>query len=146
MYSLNWLYRLILSYTVLGFVIGSCGGQEISNNNVQIDFGLIETQCDCRVSANFSGSYFYFLANNPGYNGCGTAIEVTIDSNTTYRLRCSTQPPTLPGNSTNINHTLRFMPSNNPYDKGNSGYCVRVASNGRWYLFYHFKFLKGKWH
>ncbi|XP_048766572.2 uncharacterized protein LOC125673797 [Ostrea edulis] len=113
------------------FVIDSCSGQEISNNNILIDFGIIETRCDCKVSLNFSSQYFYSLAANPGYDGCGTAIEISVDSNTTSRLLCtSKQPSTVFGKSNETNHTVKFIPSVNQNIKGNSGYCVRIASNG----------------
>ncbi|XP_048766570.2 uncharacterized protein LOC125673795 isoform X3 [Ostrea edulis] len=112
------------------FVIDNSSGQEISNNNILIDFGIIETQCDCKVSFNFSGEYFYSLAANPGYDGCGTAIEISVDSNTTFRLPCSfKQPSTVFGTSDETSDTVKLIPSVNQNIKGNSGYCVRIASN-----------------
>lgn len=111
-------------------MIDNCSGQEISNNNILIDFGIIETQCDCKVSFNFSGEYFYSLAANPGYDGCGTAIEISVDSNTTIRLPCSfKQPSTVFGTSDETSDTVKLIPSVNQNIKGNSGYCVRIASN-----------------
>jgi hypothetical protein len=120
------------SHNVSEFLVDSCSGQDVSNNNVQIDFGLIETRCDCKVKSNFSGQYYYSLATNPGYDNCGTAIKISIDSNTSYTLICSATPQVLAGVSSNINHTVKFIPSVNQYIPGNSGYCVRVLSNGEY--------------
>ncbi|XP_048766568.2 uncharacterized protein LOC125673795 isoform X2 [Ostrea edulis] len=69
------------------FVIDNSSGQEISNNNILIDFGIIETQCDCK------------------------------------------QPSTVFGTSDETSDTVKLIPSVNQNIKGNSGYCVRIASN-----------------
>lgn len=106
-------------------VLDSCDGRIISNNNMNVDFGLIKYQCSCSFTPAFNKKIVYTLSINPGYKGCGTAIQINEINGTIFSMPCSTEPITVfSEQSTSVKLTRTDVSLS-----GSTGYCLRVLSN-----------------
>lgn len=113
-----------------GNVLDSCDGRVISNNNIYVDFGVIKNQCSCYFINALNAQFLYTLSRNPGYGGCGTAIQINENNGDIFSIPCSTAPPTVFSSQS----TLVKLTGTDARLSGNTGYCLRVLSNGRYTL------------
>ena len=114
-------------------VLNSCDGSIVSNNNIYMDFGVIKSQCSCTVEHINNVQAIYLLSTPPGYNGCGTGIQITQSNKDIEILRCSNDSP---GSVlTNLSTNVEFR-NDNSLASGNDGYCLRIFSNSN-YTFYY---------
>ena len=74
-------------------VLNSCDGSMVFNHNIYIDFGVIKSQCSCTVEHINNVHATYILSENPGYNDCGTGIQITQSNNDNQILRCRNDSP-----------------------------------------------------
>lgn len=115
-------------------VLDSCNGSVISNNNMYVDFGVIKYQCSCSFNFHSNPTIFYSLSVNPGYNTCGTAIQITEIDDNKYKIPCTSSAPSIVPSS---QFTTVELTCDKPGDASvckNTGYCLRVFSNGRYCL------------
>lgn len=70
-------------------VLDSCDGRVVSNNNIYVDFGVIKYQCSCSFKNALNAHLIYTLSRNPGYEGCGTAIQIKEINDNIYKIPCS---------------------------------------------------------
>lgn len=125
----------IISFFPLGYVLDSCDDRVISNNYIYVDFSVIEYQCSCSFIFYSNAKIFYSLSKNPGFDGCGTAIQIKEMNNNIYRIPCtSSTPPTV----SSLEFTTVELTCNNPIDSSckYTGYCLRVFSNSRYCLLF----------
>nr|XP_022291450.1 uncharacterized protein LOC111102839 isoform X3 [Crassostrea virginica] len=107
-------------------VLNSCDGSIVSNNNIYMDFGVIKSQCSCTVEPINNVDAFYLLSKNPGYNDCGTGIQITQSNNDIQILKCSNGSPGIV--FTNLSTNVEFR-NDNSFVSGNDEYCLSVISN-----------------
>ncbi|XP_022295201.2 uncharacterized protein LOC111105295 isoform X3 [Crassostrea virginica] len=108
-------------------VLNSCDGSIVSNNNIYMDFGVIKSNCSCTVEPINNVTAIYLLSKNPGYNVCGTGIQITQSNNDIQILKCSNDSP---GSVlTNLSTTVELKNDYNSFVGGNDEYCLRVFSN-----------------
>ena len=116
------------------YVLNSCDGSIVSNNNIYMDFGVIKSQCSCTVEHINHVRAIYILSTNPGYFGCGTGIQITKSNNDIQILRCSNNSP---GSVlTNLSTTVELKHDYNSSDE----YCLRVYTNGNYNFYYEVKY------
>lgn len=88
-YSLHYIRRfniVVFYYQFFsGNVLDNCDGRVISNN-IYVDFGVIKNQCSCSFTFAFNALLFYSLSLNPGYDNCGTAIQISEITGNKYRM------------------------------------------------------------
>lgn len=120
----------------LGNVLDSCDGRVISNNNIYVDFGVIKYKCSCSFNFTFNPQLFYLASINPGFDDCGTAIQIKEMNNNIFSIQCmSSVPPTVSSSQfTTVELTCDY-PRDYNYCKY-TGYCLRVFSNGRYCLLF----------
>lgn len=120
----------------LGNVLDSCDGRVISNNNIYVDFGVIKYKCSCSFNFTFNPKLFYLASINPGFDDCGTAIQIKEMNNDIFSIQCmSSVPPTVSSSQfTTVELTCDY-PRDYNYCKY-TGYCLRVFSNGRYCLLF----------
>lgn len=126
-------HTCIISFFPPGYVLDSCDDRVISNNYIYVDFSVIEYQCSCSFILNSNAKFFNSLSKNPGFDGCGTAIQIKEMNNNIYRIPCtSSTPPTV----SSLQFTTVELTCNNPIDSSckYTGYCLRVFSNSRYCL------------
>ncbi|XP_078326374.1 uncharacterized protein LOC144622916 isoform X2 [Crassostrea virginica] len=108
-------------------VLNNCDGSIVSNDDIYIDFGVIKSQCSCTIENINNVNAIYILSTNPGYNGCGTGIQITQSNNEIQILRCSNDSP---GNVfTNLSTTVEFKIDNNSFVGANDEYCLQGFTN-----------------
>lgn len=110
-------------------VLDSCDGRVISKNNLYVDFGVIKYQCSCYFNFAFNAKLFYSLSRNPGYDDCGTAIqisEITGNISRMYRMPCTSSTPSTMFFS---QLTKVELVCSDPKSCGIAGYCLRILSN-----------------
>lgn len=119
-----------------GNVLDHCNGRLISKNNINVDFGVIKYQCSCSFNFTFNPPIFYSPSINPGFDGCGTAIQIKEMNNNIYKIPCtsSTPPAVYSLQFTTVELTCDY-PRDDKYCKY-TGYCLRVFSNGRYCLLF----------
>ena len=109
----------------------------VSNDNIYIDFGVINSQCSCTVEHINNVHAIYILSTNPGYNGCGTGIKITKSNNDIKILRCSND---WPGSVfTNLSTTVEFKNDYNSFGE-NDEYCLHVDTHGNYNFYYEVKY------
>lgn len=111
-------------------VLDSCNGSVISNNNMYVDFGVIKYQCSCSFNFLSNPTIFYPLSVNPGYDNCGTALQIREMNDNIYRIPC-----TLPSTVSSSEFTTVELTCDKPRDDivcKNTRYCLRVFSNSRY--------------
>lgn len=93
-----------------------------------VDFGLIKYQCSCSFKNALNAQLIYSLSRNPGYDECGTAIQIKEINGSTYRMPCtqSTAPPFVISSQTT---TVELACDDQPHCSDTSGYCLLVLSN-----------------
>lgn len=99
-----------------------------------VDFGVIKYQCSCSFNFHSNPTIFYSLSVNPGYNTCGTAIQITEIDDNKYKIPCTSSAPSIVPSS---QFTTVELTCDKPGDASvckNTGYCLRVFSNGRYCL------------
>nr|XP_022295204.1 uncharacterized protein LOC111105296 isoform X1 [Crassostrea virginica] len=107
-------------------VLNSCDGSIVSNNNIYMDFEVIKSQCSCTVEPINNVKVIYLLSTNPGYNDCGTGIQITESNNDIHILKCRKDSP---GSVfSNLSTNVEFR-NDRPLVSGNDEYCLRVFSN-----------------
>lgn len=116
-----------------GNVLDSCDGRIISNNNMYVDFGVIKYRCSCSFNFAVNALLFYSLSRNPGFDYCGTAIQITEMNGNKSRMPCTSSIPftVISSQFTTVEMTcnwslVRYCES--------TGYCLRVFSNSRYCL------------
>lgn len=86
-------FNIIADYSIdfffSGNVLDSCDGRVVSNNNIYVDFGVIKYQCSCSFKNALNAHLIYTLSRNPGYEGCGTAIQIKEINDNIYKIPCS---------------------------------------------------------
>ena len=118
-------------------VLNNCDGSIVSNDDIYIDFGVIKSQCSCTIENINNVNAIYILSTNPGYNGCGTGIQITQSNNEIQILRCSNDSP---GSVfTNLSTTVEFKIDNNSFVGANDEYCLQVYTNGNYNFYYEVK-------
>ena len=119
-------------------VLNSCDGSIVSNNNIYMDFGVIKSQCSCTVEHINNVTAVYLLSKNPGYNDCGTGIQITLSNKDIETLRCSNDSP---GSVfTNLSTTVELKNDYNLILGGNDKYCLLVYTNGNYNFYYEVKY------
>ena len=119
-------------------VLNSCDGSIVSNNNIYMDFGVIKSNCSCTVEPINNVTAIYFLSKNPGYNDCGTGIQITQSNNDIQILRCRNDSP---GSVfTNLSTTVELKNYYNLFVGGNHKYCLLVYTNGNYNFYYEVKY------
>lgn len=128
-------HTCIISLFPPGYVLDSCGGRVISNNYIYVDFSVIKYQCSCSIIFDSNGNSFYSLSKNPGYDGCGTAIQIKDMNNNIYSMPCTSLTP---HTVFSLQFTTVELTCNNQIDSScnNTGYCLRVFSNSRYCLLF----------
>lgn len=106
-------------------VLDSCDGGIISNNNMYVDFSVIKNQCLCSFTNALNAQLIYYLIRSPGYDGCGTAIQIKEINGFTYRMPCMSSVPFL---ELSQSITVELVCSD-PIKCGDTGYCLRILSN-----------------
>lgn len=106
-------------------------GFSFFRNNMYVDFGLIKYQCSCSFKNALNAQLIYSLSRNPGYDKCGTAIQIKEINGSTYRMPCtqSTAPPSVFSSQTT---TVELACNDQPHCK-DTGYCLLVLSNSGYY-------------
>lgn len=119
-------------FLFLGNVLDRCDGPVVSKNNMYVDFGLIKYQCSCSFKNALNAQLIYSLSRNPGYDECGTAIQIKEINGSTYRMPCtqSTAPPFVVSSQTT---TVELACDDQPHCSDTSGYCLLVLSNSGYY-------------
>lgn len=51
----------IICFFFLGYVLDSCDGYVVLNNNINVDFGVIKYQCLCYFNFVFNVMLYYLL-------------------------------------------------------------------------------------
>lgn len=105
-------------------VLESCDGRVISKNNLYVDFGVIKYQCSCSFNFAFNAQVFYSLFRNPGFDDCGTTIQIKDINGGTYRMQCTSSVTVVSSKFTNVE--LSCVGSTKC---DNAGYCLRIFSN-----------------
>lgn len=118
--------------TFSGNVLDSCDGRVISNNNINVDFGVIKYQCSCSFYFYFNAPLFYSLSRNPGFNGCGTAIQIKEMDGNKSRIPCTSSTPFTVTSSQFTTVEVNCDRSLDKYCES-TGYCLRVLSNSRYF-------------
>lgn len=132
-YSLHYIRRfniVVFYYRFFsGNVLDNCDGRVISNN-IYVDFGVIKNQCSCSFTSAFNALLFYSLSLNPGYDDCGTAIQISENTGNKYRMPCTaSSPPTMFfSQPTKVELVCSY-----PQTCGNAGYCLRILSNSMYF-------------
>lgn len=117
----------------LGNVLDSCDGHVISNNNINVDFGVIKYQCSCSFNFSFNAPLFYSLSRNPGFENCGTAIQIREMDGTLSKIPCTSSTPfTVTSQFTTVEVICDYWPLVSYCES--TGYCLRVFSNSRYCL------------
>lgn len=127
---------LIILSIFSGNVLNSCDGRVVANNNIYVDFGVIKYQCSCSFTNALNEQLIYTLSRNPGYDGCGTAIQIKeINDNIPTNIPCTSSPfPVFSSQSS----TVELVCSDSTACD-NVGYCLRILSNSM--FFYNLIFL-----
>lgn len=110
-------------------VLDSCDGRVISNNNMYVDFGVIKYQCSCYFINALNAQFIYSLSRNPGFDDCGTAIqisEITGNISRMYRMPCTSSRPSTMFFS---QLTKVELVCSDPKSCGIAGYCLLILSN-----------------
>lgn len=105
-------------------VLESCDGRVISKNNLYVDFGVIKYQCSCSFNFAFNAQVFYSLFRNPGFDDCGTTIQIKDINGGTYRMQCTSSVTVVSSKFTIVE--LSCVDSTKC---DNAGYCLRIFSN-----------------
>lgn len=132
-YSLHYIRRfniVVFYYQFFsGNVLDNCDGRVISNN-IYVDFGVIKNQCSCSFTFAFNALLFYSLSLNPGYDNCGTAIQISEITGNKYRMPCTASiPPTMVfSQPTKVELVCSY-----PQTCGDARYCLRILSNSMYF-------------
>ena len=103
-----------------------------------MDFGVIKSQCSCTVEHINNVQAIYLLSKNPGYNDCGTGIQITLSNKDIETLRCSNDSP---GSVfTNLSTTVELKNDYNLFVGGNDKYCLLVYTIGNYNFYYEVKY------
>lgn len=121
------IHKYVMLFNFSGNVLNSCDGRILTRNSIYVDFGEIEYQCSCFIKPNSIEKTFYILSVYPKYDSCGTAIQITEDNGTPYRIKCSRSTP---GTVTSTQSTSVKLFNDNTVNRGETRYCVIVYSNG----------------
>lgn len=105
-------------------VLESCDGRVISKNNLYVDFGVIKDQCSCSFNFAFNAQVFYSLFRNPGFDDCGTTIQIKDINGGRYRMQCTSSVTVVSSKFTIVE--LSCVDSTKC---DNAGYCLRILSN-----------------
>lgn len=107
-------------------VLDSCDGRVIINNNINVDFGVIKKQCSCYFINALNAQLIYTLSRNPGYDGCGTGIQIKENNDNIYFIPCtsSTPSPVMSSQSSRVE-----LVCSDSTKCENAGYCLRIFSN-----------------
>lgn len=115
-----------------GNVLDSCDGSVVSKSTIYVDFGLIKYQCSCSLNVAFNKQLFYSLSRNPGYDDCGTSIDINETTNTNiFRMPCTSS---IPETVVSSQSTKVELVCSVPQTCHNAGYCLVIFSNGMNYL------------
>lgn len=107
-------------------VLDSCDGRVISNRNISVDFGVIKYQCSCYFTPAFNVLLFYVLNRYPGFDGCGTAIQIREINGNMYRMPCTSSVSSIVVSS---KFTIVELSCVDSTKCDNAGYCLRILSN-----------------
>lgn len=129
---------IICFFFSLGNVLDSCDSHVISNNNIYVDFGVIESQCSCFFSNALNAQLIYSLSRYPRYD-CGTAIQIKEMNGVTYRMPCTSSVSTPVFSS--LPTTVELVDIDPTYWE-NPKYCLRVLSNSRYHNSLNIVYLK----
>lgn len=139
-YRLHYIRRfnIIADYTIyfLGNVLDSCDGRVIINNNINVDFGVIKKQCSCYFINALNAQLIYTLSRNPGYDGCGTGIQIKENNDNIYFIPCMSSTP-FPVMSSQSSRVELVCSHSTACD--NAGYCLRIWSNSMFFYNLIFK-------
>lgn len=110
-------------------VLDSCDSHVISNNNIYVDFGVIESQCSCIFSNALNAQLIYSLSEYPRYD-CGTAIQIKGSNGVTFWMPCTSSVSNPVFSS--LPTTVELVYVDSTY-RGDTKYCFRVLSNSRYH-------------
>lgn len=113
-----------------GNVLDSCDGRVISYNNINVDFGVIKYQCSCNFTSPFNVRLFYYPNRTPGFDDCGTAIQIREINGNKFMIPCtSSEPPIIVSSQM----TIVELSCDDSTNCDNAGYCLRIFSNGMYF-------------
>lgn len=127
------MYSIICFFSP-GYVLDSCDGHVVSNNNINVDFGVIKYQCSCYFNFASNATLYYSLSQNPGFDKCGTAIQIKEMGENKFRIPCASSTPfTVPSSQFT---TAELICDHWPFVSycTSTDYCLRVLSNSRYCL------------
>lgn len=113
-----------------GNVLESCDGRVISKNNLYVDFGVIKYQCSCSFNFAFNAQVFFSLFRNPGFDDCGTTIQIKDNNGVTYRMQCTSS---VPDTVVSSKFTIVELSCVDSTKCDNAGYCLRIFSNSMYF-------------
>lgn len=116
-------------YFFPGNVLVSCDGRIISNYNMYVDFGLIKYQCSCSFTHAFDVQILFFLSSNPGFDGCGTAIQITELNGNKSKISCSKSVTQTIYIKEPTSVKLVKLVNDVPMFANQTKYCLNVFSN-----------------
>lgn len=112
-----------------GNALDSCDGRIISNNNMYVDFTKIKYQCSCSFINALNAQLIYYLNRNPGYDGCGTAVQIKEINGAIYRMPCMSSVPFFElSQSTTVELVCSVSTQ-----CSNAEYCLRILSNSMYF-------------
>lgn len=117
-----------------GNVLDSCDGRVISNDNINVDFGVIKYQCSCSFNFYFNAPLIFSLSRNPGFNDCGTAIQIKEMDGNKSRISCTSFTPFIVTSSQFTTVEVICIWPFSSYCERSTDYCLRVFSNSRYCL------------
>lgn len=126
---------MLIFFFFSGNVLDSCDGRVVSNNNIYVDFDVIKYQCSCSFTFASNDTLFYSLSKNPGFNNCGTAIQIREMNDNIYSIPCTSSEPSTVVSSqfTTVELTCNTYIDSSCKD---TGYCLLVFSNSMYCLLF----------
>lgn len=113
-----------------GNVLESCDGHVISKSYIDVDFGVIKYQCSCTFIFASNPQLFYSLSRNPGFDDCGTTIQIKDIDGVIYRMPCTSSVPVTVVSS---KFTIVELSCVDSTKCDNAGYCLRIFSNSMYF-------------
>lgn len=113
-----------------GNVLDSCDGRVISYNNINVDFGVIKYQCSCSFTFPFNVRLFYSPNRTPGFDDCGTAIQIREITGNKFMIPCTSSEPLIIVSS---QMTIVELSCDDSTNCDYAGYCLRIFSNGMYF-------------
>lgn len=133
-YGLHYIRRLnivVFYYPFFsGNVLDSCDGRVISYNNINVDFGVIKYQCSCNFTSPFNVPLFYYPNRTPGFDDCGTAIQIRGINGNKFMIPCTSSEPSIIVSS---QMTIVELSCDDSTKCDNAGYCLQILSNSMYF-------------